>query len=100
MELKLIYLTVPDERVAKIIAQAIVTERLAACVNILPAIKSHYIWENQYTQTEEILLLAKTAKEQELIARVKELHPFDTPCIVALDINGGNQDFLDWIAKV
>src|SRR5690606_2888520 len=92
--------TAPDRPVAERIARALVDERLAACVNILPGITSVYRWEGAVETGDEVLLLAKTMPQQleALTARVAELHPFEVPEVIALDIEGGLPAYLQWIA--
>lgn len=92
--------TAPDRPVAARIARTLVDERLAACVNILPGLTSVYRWQGAVETGEEVLLLAKTMPRQldALTARVAELHPFDVPEVIALDIRGGLPAYLQWIA--
>ena len=99
MKLKLIYITLPNKVLATNIATILVQEKLAACVNILGSLESFYLWDNKLTQSEEVLLFAKTTAELEnsLTNRVKELHPYEVPCIIGLDISSGNPEFLKWI---
>lgn len=90
----------PEE--AETIAKIIVTERLAACVNLLGSgnpIKSFYIWENQLQQDSEFLLLIKTRSElvSELQHRILELHSYTTPELIALPITQGSKAYLDWV---
>ena len=87
-----------DEAVS--IGRALVTERLAACVNVLPAIASIYWWNGAAQQDTEVALIAKTTADlvDRLAARVAALHSYDCPCVVALPITGGHPPFLDWIA--
>lgn len=93
--------TCPDRDTAGRIARALVDERLAACVNLLPGITSVYRWEGAVETDEEVLLLAKTApaRVQALIARIVELHPYDVPEVVALEAAGGLPAYLEWIAS-
>ncbi len=100
METNLVYMTAKDMSEAKKIASAIVEEKLAACVNILPGMESIYHWQGKVENEMEVVLLAKTKSMlvAQLTDRVKELHSYDTPCVVAVSISGGNPDFLEWIA--
>lgn len=98
MNLKLIYSIVPNKLTARNIAKALVEEQLAACVNILGPLESFYLWEEKLNNSEEILLLIKTTKEKEATLRIKQLHPYEVPCIVTLDISGGYPSFLKWAA--
>ena len=93
--------TAPDLKTARKLAQAVLTARLAACVNLLPKIESHYWWQGKIERGNEILMLIKTTKdrlpalENEIIAR----HPYDTPEFVVLSIAQGNKRYLDWISS-
>lgn len=93
--------TVPDEGSARRIAQALVAEGLAACVNVLPRLTSVYRWEGEVTSGEELLLIIKTreARYAALEARVKELHPYTVPEVIALPIRQGSKDYLDWLVQ-
>ena len=97
---KLIYVTAPGEDEAASIARALVDERLVACVNIIPAVRSIYRWQGTVEDEKETVLIMKTvdAKVSAVTQKIKSLHSYDCPCVVALDIDGGNDDFLEWIA--
>jgi len=97
--IKLIYITAPDKSIATNIAKALIQEKLAACVNISAVMESFYLWEDKLTQSDEVLIFAKTSKEDALIKRVKELHPYEIPCILSFDVNNGDPKFLEWISK-
>lgn len=86
---------------ARRIANALVSEQLAACVNIVPVIESIYRWEGRVTSDSEALLIVKTtnARYAELERRVKELHNYSTPEIIAVRIEQGSEDYLDWLRK-
>jgi periplasmic divalent cation tolerance protein len=94
-----VYVTAPDLDVAERIATAIVEEGLAACANLLPGMRSIYRWKGAVERADEIVLLLKTTPSRfdALEARVRELHPHETPCVVALPINRGSAPYLDWI---
>jgi periplasmic divalent cation tolerance protein len=81
------------------IARALVEERLAACVNIVSPIQSVYRWEGKVHDDQEVLLIAKTATAmlEDLAARVKQLHSYELPEIIALPIVAGAKDYLRWI---
>ena len=99
MALQFVYMTAgsPDE--ARDIGEALVKEKLAACVNILDGMQSLYVWEGALQQDREVVMIAKTTRAcvPGLVDRVKALHSYECPCIVAFDIGGGNPDFLRWI---
>ena len=91
--------TVPDRESGERIAKALVEERLAACVNVVPGLTSVYRWEGKVEEASEALLLIKTAasKFEALKKRVQELHPYDLPEIIALSVTAGSSDYLKWI---
>ena len=95
-----VYITAPDHDTALRIARLIVTEQLAACANVLGAITSVYHWEGKLQEEGEVALIAKTSEARlpELIARVRAIHPYQVPCIVAWPIVAGHQPYLDWIS--
>jgi periplasmic divalent cation tolerance protein len=96
----LVYVTAATLEDAKSIGAAIVGERLAACANVIPGMTSIYRWEGEVRQDSEAVLILKTTEDRldALTTRVRTLHPYDLPCVVALPIRGGNPAFLDWIA--
>jgi len=100
MAINLIYITTENKAEAERIGQALVEEYLAACVNIIDGMNSIYRWEGRLMQENETVLIAKTieAKVPALMQRVKALHSYDCPCIVALPITDGNEAFLNWVA--
>ena len=85
---------------AEYIAREMVERRLAACVNILPPVTSVYRWQGEVTREAEHLLLMKTRKDrfEALRARLVEIHPYDTPEVVALPVAAGHLPYLQWIA--
>ena len=101
MELLVVLCTVPDAAVAERIATALVEERLAACVNLVPGATSIYRWEGKLQRDAELLLVIKTAAERlaALTARVQALHPYEVPEIIALPITMGARPYLDWITE-
>lgn len=94
-----VYITAASPEQAEAIGRALVTERLAACANILPGMRSIYQWQGAVETAEETVLIAKTRQSlaEALTARVKALHTYDVPCVVTLPITGGHPDFLRWI---
>ncbi len=81
------------------LARALVERRLAACVNVVPGVVSHYRWKGELCRDEERLLVIKTRAERlpALRAALAELHPYELPELVALEISGGNQAYLEWL---
>ena len=96
----LIYITAKDELEAREIGRALVSEKLAACVNIHP-IQSIFRWQGEVRQENEVAMLVKTRTElaSEVISRVKELHSYEVPCIITLPIEKANPDFLEWLSQ-
>lgn len=99
MSAVLVYITAESAEQAERIGRTLVEERLAACVNILPGMRSIYHWQGAIETASETVLLAKTRQSlaEALVARVTALHSYDTPCAVVLPITGGLPDFLSWI---
>ncbi len=95
----LVSITTSSPEEAERIAETIVQERLAACVNIVPAIISIYRWRGEVHRDREVLLIAKSRPElfESLAARVKELHSYEVPEIIALPIAAGSKAYLNWI---
>jgi len=100
MTAMLVYVTCENEGEAVKIARAAVGERLAACANILGAVRSLYWWQGKLEEAGEVALILKTRGElaAKLAERVKELHSYEVPDISALPIVDGNPDYLAWIA--
>ncbi len=94
-----IFCTVPDDEVAQKIARALVTEGLCACVNQIPKVKSYYIYEGEFCEESELLLLIKTdaSKFKVVERRIKEIHPYDLPEIVATPISDVSSEYRDWV---
>ena len=95
-----VYCTCPDQGAAEYIAEAVVSERLAACVNLVPDVTSIYCWQGEIQRVAELLLIIKTRRAvyPQLEARIIELHPYQVPEIIALPIQAGSAAYLDWIA--
>jgi periplasmic divalent cation tolerance protein len=100
--MRLVISTAPPDRAAEL-ARQLVEERLAACVNILPGARSIYRWQGEICDDQEAVLLLKTeaARVAELTARLVELHPYDVPEAVSLEILGGegNPAYLAWVRE-
>jgi periplasmic divalent cation tolerance protein len=96
----LILTTLPVDADVVAFAKALVEERLAACVNLLPAMESVYRWEGHVERESERQVIIKTTREriETLWERVRELHPYEVPEFVVLAIVDGNDAYLRWIA--
>ncbi len=99
-EFVLVYTTVPKLRKARQLAKTLVRERLIACANIFK-IDSVYRWEGEIEEAREYGMILKTRAElySQLEAKIEELHPYDVPAIIALPIETGSRQFLDWIDR-
>ncbi len=98
-DLRVVFVTAPDVEVAERLARGLVEERLAACVNLIPGIRSFYRWEGAVQDDAEVLLVVKTRTDrlEALASRLQELHPYELPEILGLPVIGGSQAYLDWI---
>ncbi len=96
---QLVLSTCPDKESAERIARALVSERLAACVNILPIAQSVYLWQGKIESAAEQLLLIKSTTEaySAIEKRILELHPYELPEVIAVPIVGGFNAYLSWI---
>lgn len=92
--------TFPEIETARRIARQLVTENLAACANIVPAIESIYRWENKIENAQETLVFFKTttARYPAFQERLKALHPYDVPEIISVRIADGLPDYLRWVS--
>ena len=100
-EICLVYSTFGSFEDAKRVGKILVEERLVACVNVIPKIFSTYWWEGKVEEDEESLMIAKTLidKSDEVVKRIKELHPYELPAILVIPIHGGLEDFVDYIRE-
>lgn len=98
-EALLVLITTASRNEADTIARKLVEDRLAACVNIVPHVRSLFWWENKVSEEDEILLIVKTRRSQfrALVLGVKALHSYSVPEIIALPIVEGSARYLDWI---
>lgn len=99
MTARLIYSTAPTKDEALRIARTVVDERLAACANVIAGVSSMYWWEGSVQEDIEAVIIMKTRDDlvEALTSRVRDLHSYQCPCVVALPIEGGNAEFLQWI---
>ncbi len=101
MSVKFVYITLPDKQTAISVARSLLGERLIACANIHGPVASLFHWKGKPEEAEEYVLIAKTseARSNEVIARVKALHPYECPAILCLPVEAGYTPFLDWVAE-
>lgn len=94
-----VLITCPTRRVAERLAQALVRQRAAACVNLLPGLQSVFRWEGKIDHAREVLLLIKTtpARVARLTRLVRSLHPYEVPEVIALPVTAGSAPYLRWV---
>lgn len=102
MESIVVLITAPNEDKAAQISHALVEARLAGCVNIIKGIRSIYHWQGKIEDEPEVLMMAKTQRHlfPALLKKVKELHPYTVPEILALPIVEGSAEYLNWLKEV
>jgi periplasmic divalent cation tolerance protein len=98
---RVVLVSAPDAEVAGRLARTLVTERLAACVNVVAGVRSVYRWEGKVQDDAEVLLVIKStdARLAALCARVTALHPYELPEVLALPAVGGSARYLEWVAE-
>lgn len=98
---KLVYITASTRGEAEEIARAALEARLAACANIIDGMRALYWWEGEIQSDDEVVLIMKTTAQltEALSDLVKSKHSYECPCVVVLDIEGGNDAFIDWIGQ-
>ena len=94
------YVTCVSRAQARRLAAALLAERLVACVNLFSGVESHYWWQGTLCEAREVVLIAKTRRSlvAALTRRVAALHSYEVPCVVSLDVHGGNSRYLAWVA--
>ena len=95
---RIVLCTCPDAAGAERLAKELVEQRLAACVNILPAIRSFYRWQGEVEQAEELQLVIKTTADAwpRVEQFIQQQHPYEVPEILALDVAAGSPAYLEW----
>jgi periplasmic divalent cation tolerance protein len=98
-EYLIVFCTVPNENVAHKISKSLVSENLAACVNIVKNVRSIYRWESEICDEGELLLIIKTTVEtyESLEEKIQNIHPYEVPEILAIPVFRGNESYLAWI---
>ncbi len=98
MPVRMVYVTFPDRDTARKIGASVIEDELAACVTFWPA-GSMYRWEGEVVQEEEELAFFKTTPEREdaLVEKIEEEHPYDVPCVLPLDVDGALRPYADWV---
>jgi len=101
MSVSLVYINTADRAEALRIGRALVEDGLAAAANVIPEISSIYNWQNEIREASEAMLVLKTqsALLDEIVGRVRALHSYECPAIVAVPVDGGNPTYLDWVKR-
>lgn len=97
-----VLVTTPDEKVAEDIAERLVVENAAACVNILPRLQSLFSWQGTFSREEETLMIVKTRRaffEEKVVPLIQEHHPYEVPEIIALPVVGALESYVHWMAE-
>jgi periplasmic divalent cation tolerance protein len=94
-----VLVTAPDRKTARALAKAVLQARLAACVNLVPRIESHYWWQGRLEHSSEMLMILKTttARLPALEKIIQKKHPYTCPEFLVLPLQAGNKVYLDWL---
>ena len=98
---QVVFMTAPNAEVAEQVVRALVTERLAACGNIVPGVTSIYRWQDEVQRDAEVLVILKTDGRavDAMIRRAAELHPYEVPELLAVEVVKGFGPYMDWVAS-
>ena len=102
-EFCVVLLTAPSEEAARTISSELLAQNLAACVNLVPSVRSLYRWKGEICDDQEVLMIVKCRSEsfiEKLVPAVKKIHPYEVPEIIALPVIQGAQDYLSWMGEV
>lgn len=100
-EIIVVFMTVPSLREGNRISRAVLTSRLAACVNVIPGIRSMYQWKGKIVQEKEAMLVLKTTRSRyrKLEQKIKQLHPYEVPEVIAIPLICGSSQYIEWVTK-
>lgn len=100
-EFSVCMVTAPSAGEARALARKLLESRVCACVNVVPAVGSLYWWEGKIEEAEEALMIIKTRTDrvEELVGKVKQLHPYTVPEVISLPLGPGNPDYLRWVTE-
>lgn len=101
MPVAVVFSTFPNPDVAAQIGRTLVDERLAACVNLVPSVRSIYRWQGQLCDETETMAIIKTTTERltHLTARLTELHPYEVPEVISIPVTGGHEPYITWLTN-
>jgi len=102
MDTLLMISTTGSEKEARKIARSLVEERLAACANVIPGVRSFFYWEGRLCQEKEALILIKTVNNQarKIMAKLKKIHSYEVPEIIFFRVDMGEKNYLKWVRKM
>lgn len=100
-DVRVVLVTAPEAETAEAICRTLLEERLIACANVLSGMTSMYRWEGRVERDSEVLLILKTgvSKVSHLVDRVSELHPYEVPEVLSLEVGAGLDDYLNWVGR-
>lgn len=100
-DIRSIYVTTADQAQAEALAEALLEQRLIACANVLPGMRSLYRWEGRVQRDDEVAMILKTTASHidDVLLAIEELHPYDVPCAVAWPVVDGLPAYLDWVRE-
>lgn len=100
-EVRVVLVTAPDAETGARVARTLLEDHLVACANLLPQVRSLYRWEGRVEDEPEVLLVLKTrsALVDALSERVREVHPYDVPEVIALPVTAGHAPYLKWVLE-
>lgn len=98
---RIVLVTAPEESEAERMCGTLLEERLIACGNIVPGVRSLYRWDGRVRDENEVLLVMKTSvhRIEALVSRVPEIHPYEVPEVVVLGVDSGYRPYLDWVLE-
>jgi periplasmic divalent cation tolerance protein len=98
-EILMVFVTCEGKDQAETIAERVVGEALAACVNVMPGVRSCYVWEGKLSWSDEVLLVMKTTRAgfESLEKRVRELHSYEVPEVIGVKVELGFEKYLEWV---
>ena len=101
MPVVVVFSTFPSADKAAEVARTLVEERLVACVNVVPGVRSIYRWQGKLCDDSEVLAVIKTTSERAdaLVARLGQLHPYEVPEVLALPVSAGSAKYIDWVSS-
>ena len=101
MKYSIVFTTAPSLSEARKLAKALLDQKLAACVQLIPGIESHYVWKGKRKRSKEVLILIKTKASlyQKLENAIRKIHSYETPEIITIPIQRGNHAYLSWISN-